>query len=124
MARCDQGYLCQVCGEEVEGITDSALYLHYVLGEVDPEKLHALPERHLRCEPSLAQFIVADDFAPISASGPFAKADLDGAFVAEEEARVTAAYSRLKELASLAEPVAITDYPLPEAAAKWRDAPR
>ena len=34
MARCDQGYLCEVCGAEVEEITESDLYLAYVLGEV------------------------------------------------------------------------------------------
>ena len=31
MARCEQGYLCDVCGEEVEDITQSDLYLAYVL---------------------------------------------------------------------------------------------
>ena len=34
MARCDQGYLCEVCGRDVEAITESDLYLRYVLGEV------------------------------------------------------------------------------------------
>ena len=34
MARCDQGYLCAVCGAEVEEMTESELYLAYVLGEV------------------------------------------------------------------------------------------
>ena len=33
MARCDQGYLCEVCGGDVEAITDSDLYLRYVLGD-------------------------------------------------------------------------------------------
>ena len=27
MARCDQGYLCDVCGQDVEAITESDLYL-------------------------------------------------------------------------------------------------
>lgn len=73
MAACEQGYLCTVCGQEVEEITDSDLYLRYVLGEVEPEFLHRLPERHIRCNPVLGQFIVADGFAPIALEGPFAK---------------------------------------------------
>ena len=62
MAKCDEGYLCEVCGTEVEGITDSDRYLRYVIGEVDPEQLHTLKERHLRCNPILAQFIVDERF--------------------------------------------------------------
>ena len=60
MARCEQGYLCEVCGQDVAEMTDSDLYLRYVLGEVDPETLHVQPERHLLCNPTLAQFIVAE----------------------------------------------------------------
>ena len=55
MARCEQGYLCEVCGRDVGEITESDLYLRYVLGEVPPEQLHLLPERHIRCNPALAQ---------------------------------------------------------------------
>jgi hypothetical protein len=120
VARCEQGYLCEVCGEEVEDLTDSDLYLRYVLGEVDPETLHVRPERHLRCNPTLAQFIVADGFAPVAVEGPFAKGGLDPEFVAEEEARVTRGYLRLLELPGLALP--ITEYPLPEARARWTGA--
>ena len=98
MARCEQGYLCEVCGEEVEEIADSDLYLRYVLGEVDPEQLHQLPERHIRCNPALGQFIVADDFPPLTAEGAFAKSALDPEFVAQEEKRVTRGYRRLKQL--------------------------
>ena len=29
MARCDQGYLCDVCGDEVENIRESDLYLRF-----------------------------------------------------------------------------------------------
>src|SRR3954462_14012675 len=101
MARCEQGYLCEVCGEEVEDLTGSDLYLRYVLGEVDPETLHLSPERHLRCNPSLAQFIVAEGFAPVRAAGAFDKAGLDPEFVAREEARVTRGYLRLVELPGL-----------------------
>ena len=62
MAKCDEGYRCDVCGQDVERIGDSHLYLSYVIGELDPELLHTTPERHLRCNPVLAQFIVDDDF--------------------------------------------------------------
>lgn len=118
MVRCEQGYLCEVCGLEVEDVTGSDLYLRYVLGEVDPETLHVQPERHLACNPTLAQFIVDDRFPPVTVAGPFAKAELDPEFVAEEEARVTRAYRRLQEIPALG--LAITDYPFPESIARWR----
>jgi hypothetical protein len=117
VARCDQGYLCEVCGDEVEEITESDLYLRYVLGEVDPEQLHQLRERHLRCNPSLAQFIVDPAFPPIPCMGPFAKAQLDPAFVAEEEARVTRGWQRLQALPGLGLP--IVEYPLPDVRERW-----
>jgi hypothetical protein len=119
MARCEQGYLCEVCGADVEDITESDLYLRYVLGEVDPETLHVQPERHIRCNPTLAQFIVVEGFEPVAVAGPFAKAGLDPAFVAEEEARVTRGYLRLKEV-FLIEGLPITEYPLPGVAERWR----
>ncbi|WP_337175336.1 hypothetical protein [Paludisphaera sp.] len=99
MARCDRGYPCEVCGEEVELLLESDLSLRYALGEVDPDSLPSAPDRHLRCNPTLSQFIVHESFDAPVAAGPFAKAALDPAFVAEEEARVTAGYLRLVELA-------------------------
>lgn len=118
MARCDEGYLCEVCGDEVEEITDSDLYLRYVLGEVHPEQLHALRERHLRCNSSLAQFIVDPAFQPpVACTGAFAKQELDPAFRAEEEARVTRGWRRLLELRGSGLP--ITEYPLPEVRERW-----
>ncbi len=117
MVRCEQGYLCEVCGQDVEDLTDSDLYLRYVLGEVDPETLHVCPERHIRCNPVLGQFIVAEGFEPIRVEGPFGKEELDPEFVAEEEARVTRGYLRLRELHLLELP--INEYPLPEARARW-----
>ncbi len=113
MARCEQGYLCEVCGAEVAEITDSDLYLRYVLGEVPPELLHRLRERHVRCNSALAQFIIDPAFEPVPCDGPFAKAALDAAFVAEEEARVTRGWRRLRELPALGLP--ILDYPLSRA---------
>ncbi len=118
MALCDQGYTCEVCREDVEAIDESDLYLRYVLGEVDPETLHTSPERHLRCNPVLAQFIVAEGFAPVVVEGPFAKAELDHEFVVEEEDRVTRGYLRLKEVFFL-EGLPITEYPLPGVMGRW-----
>jgi hypothetical protein len=112
MARCEQGYLCEVCGQDVGEITDSDLYLRYVLGEVPPEQLHLLPERHIRCNPSVAQYIVDPAFAPIACGGFFAKGILDPGFVAAEEMRVTRGWRRLQELPTLGIP--IIEYPLPE----------
>jgi hypothetical protein len=118
MAVCEQGYLCDVCGGDVPDLTESDLYLRYVLGEVDPETLHVSAERHIRCNPVLAQFIVAEGFEPVVAEGFFAKAELDPEFVADEEARVTRGYLRLLEV--LGQGLPIVEYPLPEVAAKWR----
>jgi len=110
MARCERGYLCEVCGEEVEDITDSDLYLRFVLGEVAAEQLHLLPERHLRCNPSVAQYVVDSAFAPVICDGAFDKRTLDAVWVAEEEARVTRGWRRLQEIPTLQIP--IIEYPL------------
>jgi hypothetical protein len=112
MARCDQGYLCDVCGREVEDITESDLYLAYVLGSVKPERLHLEPERHLRCNPARAQFIVEARFPPVVCAGPLAKAELDAEYVAAEERRITRAWQRLQEVRALH--LSIDEYPLPE----------
>jgi len=113
MAKCDEGYLCSVCGGDVEYITDSDLYLRYVIGLLDPELLHAQPERHIRCNPTLAQFIVADDFEPIIVDGDFGKSSLDQEYVSQRESLVTKGWERLKELKGLGE-VSILEFPLPE----------
>jgi hypothetical protein len=111
MAACERGYLCAVCGRDVDAIHESDLYLRYVLGEVKAEQLDRAPERHIRCNPAMAQFIVADDFAPVLiAEGPFAKAGLDPGFVADEERRVTGGYRRLRELSERGG--SIWDYPI------------
>lgn len=120
MARCDEGYPCEVCGEDVEDIRDSDLYLRYVLGEIDPETLHQQAERHLRCNPILAQFIVTEDFDPVEVLGPFAKAELDPEFVAEEEERITRGYRRLLEIFFQTEEMPITEYPFPEVIEHWK----
>ncbi len=121
MALCDQGYLCDICGVDVETIDESDLYLRYVLGEVDPELLHVTQERHIRCNPTLAQFVVADGFEPVVIEGFFAKANLDPQFVEEEEARVTRGYHRLLVLPGSGLP--LTEYMLPEVRSRWQTAP-
>jgi hypothetical protein len=121
MVRCEQGYLCDVCGADVEAITDSDLYLRYILGEVSPLALPTQRERHIRCNPALAQFIVDVNFAPVRCDGPFAKELLDVAHVAEQEARVTRGWRRLQEIPRLGLP--ITEYPLPEVIASWAERP-
>ena len=112
MAKCEEGYLCDVCGGDVEAITESDLYLRYVIGEVDPETLHTLRERHIKCNPVLAQFIVDDDFPAVLVDGEFDKRRLDGNYVRERQSLVTRGWRRLKEIAGLDLP--IIDYPLPE----------
>ena len=107
---------CQGCGQanvtlrdgieeslkqQVPEITDSDLYLRYVLGEVPARDLLAAPERHLRCNPALAQYIVDAAFAPLTVPGDFGKAGLDPTFVRAEEARVSAGYRRLLAIPTL-----------------------
>jgi hypothetical protein len=118
MAQCEQGYLCDVCGRDVEEITDSDLYLRYVLGEVSPEYLPQMRERHIRCNPATAQLIVDPAFEPVRCEGFFAKEQLDPAHVAEQEERVTRAWRRLQQLPTLGIP--ITEYPLPEVLQAWQ----
>ena len=113
MARCEEGYLCEVCGDDVEQIWESDLYLRYVIGQVDPETLHTSRERHIRCSPTLAQFIADPDFEPVVVEGDFDKRRLDPKFVREQERLVTRGWKRLKELAHL-EGVSLLEYPLPE----------
>lgn len=110
MARCDEGYRCEVCGADVEAIVDSDLYLRYVLGEVPLERLHLLPERHIRCNPALAQYIADPNFTPVSCEGPFDKAELDRSFVVEEEERISRGWRRLQTLPTLG--LTLAEYPL------------
>lgn len=118
MAKCDEGYLCEVCGKDVAKLTDSDLYLRYVVGMLDPEVLHTTPERHIRCNPSLAQYIVSDDFEAVEVDGLFDKRSLDADFVREQEELLTRGWRRLNELAELDVP--IVEYPLPEVVDKLR----
>lgn len=110
MAKCDEGYPCEVCGKDVDGIHESDLYLRYVLGEIPMERLHLHPERHIRCNPAVAQYIVDDRFEPVQSDGPFDKRQLDPEFVRSEEARVSRGWRRLREIPTLR--LAIPEYPL------------
>lgn len=112
MAKCDEGYICSVCGRDVGSLAESDLYLRYIVGMLDPEVLHTTDERHIRCNPPLAQYIVADDFPPVSVEGAFDKRNLDRAFVTSQEELITRGWHRLKEVMRLGIP--IIEYPLPE----------
>jgi hypothetical protein len=120
MAKCEQGYLCDVCGNEVPEMTDSDLYLRFILGEVPPDRLHLSRERHIRCNPAMSQFIVDPHFEPVVCTGAFAKQHLDPDCAAEQEDRVTRAWRRLQELPGLGLP--ILEYPLPEVRQAWQRA--
>ena len=112
MARCDEGYICEVCGRDVESIVESDLYLRYVIGKLDPESLHTTRERHIRCNPMLAQFIVDDRFDPVIVEGDFDKRHLDPEFVRQREELLTSGWRRLHDVAQSG--VSIVEYPLPE----------
>ena len=82
------------------------------MGQIDPETLHTTRERHIRCNPTLAQYIVADDFESVVVDGPFDKRTLDPQFVRQQERLLTRGWQRLKEVAG--QELKIIDYPLPE----------
>jgi hypothetical protein len=119
MVSCEQGYLCDVCGGDVEAITESDLYLRYIMGEVAPLELPNLRERHIRCNPATAQYIVDPAFEPVCCEGPFAKEQLDPEYVAAQEQLVTRAWRRLQEIPTLGIP--IPEYPLPEVLQSWKE---
>ena len=121
MAQCDQGYLCEVCGDEVEFVEGSDLYLRFILGEVEARQLLSTPERHLRCNPVVAQFIVDPEFEPVVVEGFFAKAEMDADSVRARESLVTRAWKRLQEVRPLGIP--ISEYPLPEIIARRTNRP-
>ncbi len=121
MAMCEQGYLCEVCGQDVATLSESDLYLRYVIGEVDPEVLHTTAERHIRCNPTLAQFIDHPAFSPVRVEGLFDRRELDPEFVARRAAWVTAGYLRLIELEHGGGESDVTTYPLDEVRRRWSE---
>jgi hypothetical protein len=121
MAKCEEGYLCEVCGGDVERLCDSALYLQLIIGWIDPETLHTRRECHLRCAPALAQFIDHPTFIPaVVAAGEFSLQQLDPLFAAERTALVTRGYVRLCEIDAMRDRPPVIEYLLPEAAERWR----
>jgi hypothetical protein len=112
VAHCERGYLCDVCGDEVAEIVDSDLYLSFVIGLVEPQALLARPERHIRCNPVQAQFIVDAGFTPITVEGSFDKRRLDPQYVRAQEELVTRGWRRLQEISGQSLP--LIEYPLPE----------
>lgn len=110
MARCDEGYICEVCGEAVDEIADSDLYLRFIMGLVQAAMLTKETERHIRCNPVQAQFIVHENFEPVIVAGAFDKRELAAEDVRREEERVTNAWLRLREVADSGLPV--SEYPL------------
>ena len=118
MAACDTGYICDVCGKDVEAIIESDLYLRYIMGEVSPLELPKQRERHIRCNPATAQYIIDPAFEPVVCESMFAKTHLDAEFVRQQEELVTRAWRRLQEIPTLG--LTIPEYPLAEVLDKWR----
>ena len=113
--KCEEGYLCEVCGKDVEHLFESDLYLRFVTGMLDAETLHTTKERHIRCNPTLGQFIVDPEFPEIIVEGDFDKRMMDASFVAKREALVTRGWQRLREIARLENgSLSILEYPLEE----------
>jgi hypothetical protein len=79
--------------------------------------LHTSEERHIGCNPTLAQFIVDERFDPVTVEGDFDKRLLAPEFVAQREHLVTRGWRRLQDLAGAN--VSMLDYPLPEAKEKY-----
>lgn len=117
MAKCEEGYLCSICGKDVESIKESDLYLRYIIGQIDPETLHTSAERHILCNPTLAQFIVHEQFEPVELDNEFSKKNLDSDYVKSQEDLVTRGWLRLQELDQPDLP--IIEYPLAEVRDKF-----
>ena len=120
MAKCDEGYRCEVCGQDVTSIVDSDLYLRFVIGELDPEVLHTSPERHIRCNPILAQFIDHERFEPVVVDSEMGRDGLDPEYVRVRVELVSRGYGRLLQIAATEGDRDVTGYPLPEAIEKYR----
>lgn len=111
MAKCDTGYFCRVCGEYVAGLTDSALYLRYVLGEVPFGALFHEPDAHITCVPELAGLIDHPDFAAAKPAGTGPAPGTEGSGPPRSRERVTRAWLRLQDIPGSG--LEIPDYPLP-----------
>ena len=94
----------------MDAITDSDLYLRFIVGLVSLAELTQSPERHIRCNPTQAQFIVHDDFEPVFVEGLFDKRELDSVDVARQEALVTRGWLRLQEVSGSG--LLVDEYPI------------
>jgi len=111
MANCDEGYSCDRCGEYVQNVAVSELYLRYVLGFVPLDELPREPERHIRCAPEFAQFIVDPDFEPVVCDeSRLDKRNLPADVRARQERIFTQAWRRLQEVRE--QGLAVDEYPL------------
>ena len=111
MANCDEGYNCDRCGEYVETVQVSELYLRYVLGAVPVDELPREPERHIRCAPEFAQFILDDEFEPVVCDdAALDKRRLPDELRERQEQLFTRAWRRLQEVRELG--IAVDEYPL------------
>jgi hypothetical protein len=99
-------------GISFHGVCDAGAGFSFFCRLEDGRALLAAPERHLRCNPTQAQFIVAEEFAPVQVDGPFDKRQLDADDVRAREELITRGWRRLQEVAGLGVP--ISEYPLPE----------
>ncbi|MHC4933423.1 MAG: hypothetical protein ACYTGV_14665 [Planctomycetota bacterium] len=90
---------------------ESELYLRYILGAVPLDQLLKEPERHLRCAPEFAQFIVDPGFSTVECEDPaLTKRNLPDELRERQERIFTRAWQRLQEVAGSAIPV--DEYPL------------
>ena len=111
MANCDEGYNCDRCGEYVENVKISELYLRYVIGAVPTDELVREPERHIRCSPEFAQYIIDKRFEPVVCDDPAVdKRRLPDDVRLRQERLFTRAWQRLQEVATNGVPV--SEYPL------------
>ncbi len=111
MANCDEGYNCDRCGEYVKNVEVSELYLRYVIGVVPATELPREPERHIRCAPEFAQFIVDKRFDPVVCDDPaLDKHNLPDDVRLRQERLFTRAWRRLQEVAGSG--LAVDEYPL------------
>ena len=90
---------------------------------MDPEQLHVSPERHIECNPVLAQFILDDEFSSSWEADQvpegFKIDELDKQYAAERSELVTRGWRRLIELSKSTEELAIQEFPLPDRRSKW-----
>lgn len=98
----------------MEHIGQSDLYLRFVTGQISSQELLSSPERHLQCNPVVAQFIVDPQFSTVVVEGPFCKGELDSEQVRQQEELTTRGWRRLIELEAIAKTLPVHLYPLPE----------